>query len=332
MTTAAALPDLSARELQAVCTIAEYGSFMAASLTLNVSQPALTRTVQRVEKAIGLELFRRSTRRVETTPAGQEFIALANRVLADLRISFENMREISDEQRGRAVVSTVMSVAYTQLPSIIASYRGSRSKIELQIREGVHGTVLEDVRSGVADLGLTYVDDVSPEFSIISLSHEAFHVVMPRGHQLSGRAGVTLEQLSEYALVSLPKEAQTRRLLDSHASVSGFVLQHAVTVNQFATVMQCVYAGVGLAIVPGGAVPAALRADLVSRPLTQPALSRTIGAVLLKDRALTPSARGFLSHLQQEWVQAPSATSRSSRAKGSAKSTPAKQAKRKSGR
>ncbi|SDE93950.1 transcriptional regulator, LysR family, partial [Variovorax sp. CF079] len=273
----------------------------AASLTLNVSQPALTRTVQRVEKAIGLELFQRSTRRVEVTAAGQEFIALANRVLADLKISFGNMREISDEQRGRAVVSTVMSVAYTQLPSIIASYRVLRSKIELQIREGVHGTVIEDVRSGVADLGLTYIDDVATEFSTISLSHEAFHVVMPRGHPLSGKAGVTIDQLTLYPLVSLPKEAQTRRLLDSHASVSGAVLQHAVTVNQFATVMQCVYAGVGLAIVPGGAVPAALQADLVSRPLMQPALSRTIGVVLLKDRALTPSARGFLAHLQQEW-------------------------------
>jgi len=204
------LPDLSSRELLAVCTIAEYGSFMAASLTLNVSQPALTRTVQRVEKAIGLELFQRSTRRVEITPAGLEFIALANRVLADLRISFDNMREISDELRGRVVVSSVMSVAYTQLPGIIARYRQTRSKIELQVQGGVHGAVIDDVRSGVADLGLTYIDDVPAQFSCIALSREAFHIVMPKAHPLAAKASVTIEQLHNHPLVSLPREAQTR--------------------------------------------------------------------------------------------------------------------------
>lgn len=295
------IPDLSSRELLAVCTIAEYGSFMAASLTLNVSQPALTRTVQRVEQAVGLELFRRTTRRIEITPAGQEFIALANRILADLRISFESMREISDEERGQVIASTVMSVAYAQLPAIVARYRQAKAKIEIQIREGVHGVVLEDVRSGVADLGITYIDDIPVEFSTIKLANEAFHVVMPKEHPLSGTPSVTLKEVSHFAMVSLPKEAQTRRYLDGLALASGLVLQHAVTVNQFATVMQCVYAGVGLAIVPGGVVPGALSAGLISRPLSKPAVSRTMGIVLLKDRGLTPSAKGFLTQVQSDW-------------------------------
>lgn len=297
------LPDLSSRELQAICMVAECGSFVAAALTLNISQPALTRTVQRVEKAVGVELFHRSTRRVETTAAGQEFVSLANRVLADLRIAFENMREISDEQRGRSIVSAVMSVAYTQLPGIVARYRESRPRIELQIREGVHGTVLDDVRSGVADMGITYVDEVPDEFSVVLLGREAFHVVMPRHHPLSAETGVTLEQLAPYALVSLPREAQTRRLIDSYASIAAVPLRHAVTVSQFATVMQCVWAGVGIAIVPGGAVPAALSADLVARPLVKPALSQAIGVVFLKERGLTPSASGFLAQLRSDWVQ-----------------------------
>ncbi|WP_028604307.1 LysR family transcriptional regulator [Ottowia thiooxydans] len=308
------LPDLSSRELQAICAIAECGSFMSAAITLNVSQPALTRTVQRVEKAVGLELFRRSTRRVEVTPAGQEFISLATRVLADLRISFGNMREITDEQRGIVTVSTVMSVAYTQLPRIIAGYRQVKPKIELQVREGVHGTVSDDVRSGSSDLGVTYIDDVASEFSTISLSHEVFHVVMPSKHPLAKQSKINLDDLRSFPLISLPKEAQTRRLLDSHASVIGVTLSHAVTVNHFATLVQCVYAGVGIAIVPSGAVPAALHADLVTRPLMQPKLSRTIGVILLKDRTLTPSARGFLSHLQADWKHVKETKPRGSRA------------------
>jgi DNA-binding transcriptional LysR family regulator len=296
------MPDLSSRELQAVCTIGDCGSFMAAALTLNVSQPALTRMVQRVEAAVGLELFRRTTRRVEVTPAGREFIALANRVLSDLRISFQNMREIADEQRGRIIVSAVMSVAYTQLPRLVAGYRLSRPRMEIQLREGVHGTVLEDVRSGVADLGITYIQDIADDITSIELGQEAFHVVMPRTHSLASRTGVSLEDLQDAALVSLPKEAQTRRLLDGLASAQGLNLHHAVTVHQFATLMQCVQAGVGLALVPGAAVPSALSAGLVSRPLVKPELSRTMGVIMLKDRGLTPSAKGFLAHVGAFWT------------------------------
>src|SRR5262249_35510181 len=131
------VPDLSSRELQAVCAIAEEGSLLAASIALDLSQPALTRTLQRVEAAIGVELVQRTTRKVEITPAGLEFVALANRILADLRISFEGMREIADEQRGQVIVSAVMSVAFAHLPLVVARYRESRPRIEIQVREGV---------------------------------------------------------------------------------------------------------------------------------------------------------------------------------------------------
>ncbi len=287
---------------------------MAAALTLNISQPALTRTVQRVENALGLELFRRSTRRVEITSAGQEFIDLANRILSDLRISYQNMRDISDSQRGRVIVSAVMSVAYSQMPRIVASYRVSRPKIEIQLREGVHGAVVEDVRSGLADLGVAYLDEVPGEFTSIELGNEDFHIVMPRQHRLAAMDNIRVEDLADAAMVSLPKEAHTRKLLDSLASVAGFSLHHAVTVHHLATAMQCVRAGVGIAVIPGGAVPTAVGMGLVSRPLVKPQFQRVMGILYLKDRALTPSAKGFLAHLELGWRFATA----------SAKKTPAK--------
>jgi DNA-binding transcriptional LysR family regulator len=102
-------------------------------------------------------------------------------------------------------------------------------------------------------------------------------------------------------MVSFPKESQTRRLIDGHAAADGLTLQYAVTVGQFATVMQCVQAGVGVAIVPGGAVPAATSAGLISRPLTEPVLTRSMGVIHLKDRGFTPSGRGFFEHIKEFW-------------------------------
>jgi DNA-binding transcriptional LysR family regulator len=132
---------------------------------------------------------------------------------------------------------------------------------------------------------------------------------MPRRHPLAKETGVTLERMTGYAMVSLPRESQTRRFIDGLASTAGLTLTHAVTVNQFATVMQCVQAGVGIAIVPGGAIPSALSVGLVSRPL-KPAVSRIVGVIVLRDRALTPSAEGFLTQLQADWSTPSTSTTR----------------------
>ena len=258
------VPDLTARQLHAVLAVAEYNSFIAAAAFLKTSQPALTRTIKRVEDVLGVRLFDRSTRRVAITAAGKEFVALAERMLNDLRISVGSMREIGAEQRGRIVVSSIMSVANGLFPAIVAKYRAARPGVEIVLREGVHGTVVEDVRSGAADLGATYVDDV-PDFVVAKrVSREIFEVILPRGHPLkrSNRSSVALAELAAFPLVSLPYESRTRRIIDGAASAAGLTLRHAATVTQFATMMSFVRAGVGIAIVPSGAIAGLLGKDL----------------------------------------------------------------------
>ena len=136
------IPDLGSRQLLAVLAIADYGSFIAAAAFLKTSQPALTRTIKRIEDVLGVSLFERTTRRVQLTTAGREFVAVAERVLNDLRISVRSMRELADQQRGQVIVATIMSVANGLLPRIIAEYHVARPSIELHVREGVQALSL----------------------------------------------------------------------------------------------------------------------------------------------------------------------------------------------
>ena len=298
------VPDLTARQLHAVLAVAEYNSFIAAASFLKTSQPALTRTIKRVEDVLGVRLFDRSTRRVAITAAGKEFTTVAERMLNDLRISVGSMREIGEEQRGRIIVSSIMSVANGLFPAIVAKYRASRPGIEIILREGVHGTVLEDVRSGAADLGATYVDDVPDFVAAKRMSREVFEVIVPRNHPLiktSKRSSVAFADLAGFPLVSLPFESRTRRIIDGAASTAGYTLQHVATVTQFATMMSFVRAGVGIAIIPSGAIAGLLGKDLTRLALSKPRLSRDVGLIWLRDRELTPAARGFAAVVEEIW-------------------------------
>jgi DNA-binding transcriptional LysR family regulator len=298
------VPDLSARQLHAVLAVAEYNSFIAAAAFLKTSQPALTRAIKRVEDVLGVRLFDRSTRRVEITAAGREFVAVAERMLNDLRISVGSMRDIGGEQRGQIIVSSIMSVASGVLPAIVAKYRASRPGIEIILREGVHGTVFEDVRSGTADLGVTYVDDVPDFIEARRMGREVFDVILPRVHPLAKahkRTAVTLTDLVSFPFVSLPYDSRTRRVIDGAASMAGHALQHVATVTQFATMTSFVRAGVGIAIVPSGAIAGFLGKDLAVLKLTKPRLSRELGWIKLRERELTPAAKGFALIIEEMW-------------------------------
>ena len=300
----ASVPDLSARQLHAVLAVAEYNSFIAAAAFLKTSQPALTRTIMRVEDVLGVRLFDRSTRRIAITAAGKEFVAIAERMLNDLRISVRSMREIGGEQRGQIIISSIMSVANGLIPAVAAKYRASRPGIEIILREGVHGNVLEDIRSGTADLGATYVDNV-PDFAEAKrVSREVFIVILPRGHPLTKMAkqsSVTLTDLANFQLVSLPHESRTRRTIDAAASSAGLTLRHVATVTQFTTLMSFVRAGVGIAVVPSGGIAGLLGKDLAVLKLIRPRLSRNVGLIWLRERELTPAARGFAVIFEEMW-------------------------------
>ena len=297
------IPDLGSRQLLAVLAIADYGSFIAAAAFLKTSQPVLSRTIARIEDVLGVTLFDRTTRRVQLTDAGREFVAVAERVLNDLRISIRSMRELADQQRGQVIVASIMSVANGLLPRIIAEYHAERPAIELHVREGVHGDVLDDIRSGVADLGITYVDELPDTVAMIPLGNEVFHVVMPSQHRLASSQGVTMGQLAGESLVSLPNDSRTRRTIDAAASRQAVILNHAVTVTQFATMMSLVRAGLGVAIVPAGAIAGFNVEGLATTPITGPTLIRSLGLITLKEREPTPAALGVSALIESTWSE-----------------------------
>src|SRR6201981_1903400 len=211
-------PDLTLRQLQTVVALAEYGSFIATAALMKTSQPAVTRTVKHLEDTLGVKLFDRSTRSVQIPVAGKEVPAVAARMLNDLKITVASMRELADQRRGQIIVSSIMSVANGKLPRMVAAYRLNYPGIELYIRDGVHGTVIEDVRSGAADFGITYLDELPAPFVSVPLGREEFTVVLPRTHPLAAKSNLALVDLRGLPLVSLPGDSRTRRLIDSTAA------------------------------------------------------------------------------------------------------------------
>jgi DNA-binding transcriptional LysR family regulator len=173
--------------------------------------------------------------------------------------------------------------------------------VEIHVREGVYASILDDVRSGVADFGISYIDEL-PDFAVgTPLGRQTFYAVVPARHKLAKRRSVDLAELTRYPIVALPTESRTRRALDAAAVTSGLQLQQRVMVNQIATLLALVGAGVGVGVVPGGATRGPLVGGLRFIPLVEPRFVRRLGLITLREREPTPVAAGFMALLRQRW-------------------------------
>ena len=293
---APALPEVNSRQLAAVLAIAEYRSFIAAAAHLGISQPALTLTIKRLEQSLGAPLFLRTTRRVAVTAAGREFVAMAERVLNDLKLGLRSLRELGEQRRGQVIVSSLLPMP---MSTVIAEYGRRFPGIEIQLREGLQDDVLDDVRSGLADFGVGTVDELPETHVAESLGVETLHVVLRDDHPLARSRRIEFAALRDVPLVSFRIGAGSRRLIDAAATAAGFTLRHAVTVGVPITLMNLVSAGVGAAVVPDYRWPRAAHPHLVSRPLVRPRLASEFGIMRLRERALSPAAAGLLALVRE---------------------------------
>ena len=290
------IPGLNARDLHALIAVAHFGSLVNASAFLQTSQSALSRTITRIEKLVGVRLFTRSTRRVEITPAGREFVAVSERVLNDLQIALGGLREIATEQRGQVIISSFPIVVQQTLPTLVREFRERRPQVDVQLRGGCNSQVIEDVVGGVADFGITYGDSLPDSLERVDLRRESLHVVIPKGHRLADDSTpIRLAQLRGVPLIVPPRDSYTRKLVDGAGAAAGFALRHAVLVPGFPEVFACVRAGVGVGILPSGAMPSPLPQDVRARLLSAPALSVPVTLIRLTGRHMSPAASSFWS-------------------------------------
>lgn len=299
----APLPDIGVRHLEAVASLARFGSFVAAASHLGISQPGLSRIIQQTERKLGARLFVRGTRNVSLTSAGREFLPFAERLLGEFMQQAEKLRVSHGEPETRLTIASLMSVSHLVLPSALVQFRHSHPSVAVEVREGVGSTVNEDVRSGVVDFGIGHSAGVPSGIVTESVLEEAFLAVLPVDHPLAQREILQLADLEGLPLVSMPPESGLRRAIDEAAAGAGVALNHSVVTNQYASLFGFVANGLGLTLVPASALPSAEETSLAVRALGTP-VTRQIAVMHRADRPLNAASEAFLRLLRPLLISA----------------------------
>ncbi|GAA3207672.1 LysR substrate-binding domain-containing protein [Actinocorallia longicatena] len=260
------------RHLRYFVAVAEELHFGRAAERLHMAQPPLSQAVRRLEAELGVELLRRTTRRVDLTDAGRAYLARARRILGEVDEASHEARRVAAGAVGRLSIGCVGSATYSLLPALSRGLSLELPGVDFSFRGEmlVPGQVAA-LRSGEIDLALLRPPVADPSLTVLPLRRDRLVVAVPADHPLAALPRIGVADLREAPLIV--------HSADRRSVMYGIVLRlfrdAAVEprvrheVGETSTLVTLVAGGLGVAVVPEPVTALALE-GVAYRPLDAP--------------------------------------------------------------
>lgn len=240
------------KQLRCFVTVGEDLHFGRAAKRMNMTQPPLSRQIQMLEYALGVQLFLRTSRSVQLTPAGRTFLVDARRILALSEGAATAAQRISKGESGLLKMGFTAASSYSFLPKLLACITSELKDIEVVLSEMVTIRQVEALQENRLDLGLVRPPVETPGICTARISGERLMLVVPARHRLGRGTRPSIRNLEgENFIMFSPVEGryfhELIQGLLSQASVSVKTVQH---VSQVHSILALVSAGIGISIVP----------------------------------------------------------------------------------
>ncbi|PMR67351.1 LysR family transcriptional regulator [Halomonas heilongjiangensis] len=213
------------RHLRAFLAVAELLHFRQAAERLNLAQPALSRTIQQLEEAIGVPLLTRNNRQVEITEPGRIFLDECKKLMAQLDLAIINTRRASQGEVGRLSIGYTDFAITGKLPTILEEFKSLYPEIKINLLFGSTEEQLALLNDGRIDVAFMTGPNRSPGLTSIIIQRDRFIAAVSNHHPLARRSEIELKELAEEPFIvgSMERWKHFRRHLDVLCMTAGFM-------------------------------------------------------------------------------------------------------------
>jgi DNA-binding transcriptional LysR family regulator len=283
------------RQLEYFVAVAEEANFTRAAARVNVAQPGVSAQIRRLERELGQELLDRSGRTVRLTQAGAAVLPYARAALAAVTGARHAVDELAGLVRGHVTIGTVTS-HNVDLAGLLAGFHEDHPAVEITLAEAASDQLVESLQTGLLDAAIiSLADGTPPGIELHVVADEPLVAAVSHHHALAPRTTISVRDLREEPLISLPKGSGLRASLDGAFATTGVSPRVAFEASDPETVAELAGRGLGVAILPQSVATARPR-QLRAIALTRPKLRGRLAFAWRAEGPISPAARTLIRH------------------------------------
>ncbi len=290
------------RHLHTFVAVAQQGTLGRAAETLNLSQPALSKTLNELEQPTGTRLFERGRLGAQLTLVGEQFLTHAVKVLDALNSAGQALNRKEGLNNDIVRIGALPTAALGILPTVIGQFHKQQKDITLQVATMNNTMLLAGLKSGEIDIGIGRMSD--PElmsglhYELLFL--ESLKLVVRPGHPLLQET-VTLSRVMEWPVVVSPKGTVPRQNAEALLQSQGCKMPAGCIETLSASLSRQLTVDFDYVwFVPSGAVKDDLRRGvLTALPIATQGAGEPIGILTRVDATLTPGTQTLLSAIRK---------------------------------
>jgi LysR family transcriptional regulator, hydrogen peroxide-inducible genes activator len=288
---------LELEQLKHFIKVAELENFTRAAEVVDLSQPALSRSIARLEEELGQPLFERQSRKVVLNDVGRQLLHHARNILMMVD---DAKAEICDNgQSGKIRVAAIPTVAPYFLPECLQSFHQQQPKAQVIVQEDTTDNLLKKVAAGEVDIAIAALPITERHLEVEPLFEEELLLVTSTDHPLAHKKAIRTSDIEELPFVLL---GEAHCLSDNVVNFCRQKSFHPVSVertSQLSMVQELVTLGHGVSLVPAMACARDTSSSRVYRSLSGPKPTRTIAMITNPYRYHSQLVRRFREHLKR---------------------------------
>ncbi|MDX9871497.1 MAG: LysR family transcriptional regulator [Clostridia bacterium] len=287
-------------QLEYVLAVAKYQNFTRAAEEIKTSQSSLSQQIGKLENELGVSLFVRTTRSVQLTPAGEEFILHAKKILSAVNDTRRSIHEYTTIVKGNLALGIHPIIGYYRLPNLLASFQKNYPGVKISFVEEQCDELLDMLHSSKIDAAIIQHAVPSNEFQFFPLISDQMVVVVSDRHPLAHRDSVELKELQDENFIVPPQVSGHFADFIQACRVEGFEPRVLLTCTHVRTIMGLVREELG--ITAFSSYVAALDIDPSLKILSlSPTINRKIYLAVKATTDVPPTLKVFVKFALQ-WV------------------------------
>ncbi|WP_372737366.1 LysR family transcriptional regulator [Neptunomonas sp.] len=282
---------MNSKQLRYFHEVARLQSFSKAAETLHIAQPAISMSIQKLERQLDIRLFHRNDRKIRLTDEGQRLFRHAGIILKNMDDAELEMRELKGLTQGSVRIGIPSMLGSYYFPPILMAFKHLHPELNLEVIEGGTWQLQQMVERGELDLGVIVSEFVPETLHTELFLQEQMLVTVSKDHRFATQQSVTYQDFFSEELVMFQEGYFHRKIVDRIAVHTGAKPNIGFETNLIPLIKSIVKQGFGISTLLGMVIED--DDDLIALPFSQP-VWLDLSIAWNKDRYLSQANQAFV--------------------------------------